>query len=92
MSIALISALTTKKVRHNVTFTGEITLHGRVLPVGSIKTKILAAHRAGVRTCLIPRGNRQDLQDLPKHVQRDIHFVEIASIEEALHHAIIDLK
>ena len=91
ISVALISALTRKKVRHNVTFTGEITLHGRVLPVGSIKTKILAAHRAGVRTMLIPRRNRQDLQDLPKYVRQDIRFIETTSVQAALHHGIIDL-
>ena len=88
--VALISALTEKKVRHDLTLTGEITLQGRVLPVESIKPKVLGAHRAGVRLVVLPQGNRQDLAELPAHVRRDIEFVEAASIETALTRALID--
>ena len=88
--VALISALTKKKVRHDLTLTGEITLQGRVLPVGSIKPKVLGAHRAGVRTFVLPQGNRQDLAELAAHVRRDMEFVEVASVEAALCRALID--
>ena len=88
--VALISAVTKKKVRHDLTLTGEITLQGRVLPVGAIKPKVLGAHRAGVRVFVLPKGNRQDLAELPAHVRRDMEFVEVASVEAALCRALID--
>ena len=92
VAVALISALTQKKVRHDLTLTGEITLQGRVLPVGSIKPKILGAHRAGVRVFVLPQGNRQDLAELPAHVRRSIEFIEVDSVDAALSHALIDDK
>ena len=88
--VALISALARKRVRHDLTLTGEITLQGRVLPVGSIKPKVLGAHRAGVRLFVLPKGNRQDAAELPAHVRRDIQFIEVASVEAALRHALVD--
>tara|TARA_B100001964_G_C14119489_1_gene547665 strand:- start:258 stop:1127 length:870 start_codon:yes stop_codon:yes gene_type:complete len=84
MAIALISALTRKKVRHDVILTGEITLQGRVLPVGSIKAKVLAAHRAGIGKFVMPKSNRQDLIDLPEHVRKQMDFVEVADLNDAL--------
>ena len=54
--------------------TGEITLRGQVLPVGGIKEKVMAAHRAGIKTLILPHWNRKDLQDIPEKVQQDIHF------------------
>ncbi len=89
--VALISALSGRRVRHDLTLTGEITLQGRVLPVESIKPKVLGAHRAGVRLFVLPRGNRQDLAELPTHVRRDIEFIEVATVEEALRGALIDV-
>lgn len=88
--VALQSALTDTKVRHDLTLTGEITLQGRVLPVGSIKPKVLGAHRAGVRVFVLPRGNRQDLAELPAHVREDMEFIEVACVGEALQSALID--
>lgn len=88
--VALQSALTDTKVRHDLTLTGEITLQGRVLPVGSIKPKVLGAHRAGVRVFVLPRGNRQDLAELPAHVRDDMEFIEVACVAEALQSALID--
>ncbi len=88
--VALISALTRRKVRHDVTLTGEITLQGRVLPVGSIKPKVLGAHRAGIRLFVLPQGNRQDLAELPAHVRRDIDFIEVDSVEVALRSALVN--
>lgn len=88
--VALISALTGAKVRHDLTLTGEITLQGRVLPVDAIKPKVLGAHRAGVRLFVLPQGNRQDLAELPAHIQADIQFIEVTTVEDALQHALID--
>ena len=74
MAAALVSALTGRPVRHDVAMTGEITLRGQVLPVGGIKEKVLAAHRAGIKTVILPSWNRKDLEDIPKKVQKDIEF------------------
>ncbi len=75
MATAIASLLTGRRVRDNVAMTGEITLRGRVLPVGGIKEKVLAAHRAGLKTIILPRRNERDLDDLPDEVRRDISFV-----------------
>jgi ATP-dependent Lon protease len=75
MATALISALTGRAVDKDVAMTGEITLRGRVLPIGGVKDKVLAAHRAGVRTVIIPRENEQDLRDIPEDVRSDLRFV-----------------
>jgi ATP-dependent Lon protease len=78
MLTALVSLLMNKTVKKDLAMTGEITLRGLVLPVGGIKEKVLAAHRAGVKTIILPRWNRKDLVDIPQKVQRDItfHFVD----------------
>ncbi len=89
IAVALISALTAKKVRRDVTLTGEISLQGRVLPVGAIKPKVLGAHRAGVRTFVLPQSNQHDLGELPANVQRDIEFVTVPSVQAALDRAIV---
>ena len=74
MLTALTSLLTGKLIRKNLAMTGEITLRGQVLPVGGIKEKVLAAHRAGIKTVILPSWNRKDLEDIPKKVQKDIEF------------------
>jgi ATP-dependent Lon protease len=73
-----VSLLTNKKLRKDLAMTGEITLRGQVLPVGGIKEKVLAAHRAGIKTIIMPKGNQKDLIDIPKKVQKEIkfHFAE----------------
>ncbi|MGD9010093.1 MAG: endopeptidase La [Desulfobacteraceae bacterium] len=78
MLTALVSLLTDRKLRKDLAMTGEITLRGQVLPVGGIKEKVLAAHRAGIKTIIMPKGNEKDLMDIPKKVQKEIkfHFVE----------------
>ena len=77
MTTALVSLVTGRKVRADVAMTGEVTLQGRVLPVGGIKAKALAAHRAGIRTVLFPAGNRDDAEEIPESVREelDLHFV-----------------
>jgi ATP-dependent Lon protease len=78
MLTALVSLLTHKTIRKDLAMTGEITLRGQVLPVGGIKEKVLAAHRAGIKTIIIPKWNEKDLEDIPKEVQNkiDFHFVD----------------
>ena len=84
MATALISALTQRPVRHDVAMTGEITLRGRVLTIGGLKEKALAAHRAGVKTIVVPRKNEKDLVDMPKNVRHDLKFVFVERMEEVL--------
>lgn len=84
IATALVSALTGKAVRREVAMTGEITLRGRVLPVGGIKEKVLAAHRGGIETFLIPQKNQNDLVDVPRNVLRQLDFVRVATMEEVL--------
>ncbi|MGD8243078.1 MAG: endopeptidase La [Desulfobacterales bacterium] len=84
MTMALISLFSNKPVRSDVGITGEITLRGRVLPVGGIKMKVLAAHRAGLKTVILPERNRSDIDDLPEEVRRSMSFVTADHINEAI--------
>ncbi|RYD01803.1 hypothetical protein N752_28520 [Desulforamulus aquiferis] len=74
MATAMASVLTGCKVRHDVSMTGEITLRGRVLPVGGIKEKVMAAHRAGIKTIILPRDNKKDLEDIPANIKKQLEF------------------
>jgi len=87
MYTALVSLLTARTVRHDVAMTGEISLRGLVLPVGGIKEKTVAAHRAGIRTVLLPARNRKDLEDIPESVRKEVAFVWLERAEEATRHA-----
>lgn len=89
MATALASALTGRKVRHDVAMTGEITLRGRVLPVGGIKDKILAAHRAGVKTVVLPAENKKELEDIPPHVKNKLRFVLVNHMDQVLENALV---
>jgi ATP-dependent Lon protease len=84
MATALISALVQRPVHHEVAMTGEITLRGRVLPIGGFKEKVLAAHRAGIRTVLLPTQNRKDLAEIPARVRRELRLVFVDRMEEVL--------
>ena len=84
MVTAMVSALTGRVVKADLAMTGEITLSGKVLPVGGIKEKMLAAHRYGVKTVLLPERNMQDLAELPQKVREDIHFVPVTHMDEVL--------
>jgi ATP-dependent Lon protease len=81
ITTALASLATQRPVRSDVAMTGEITLRGKVLPVGGIKEKVLAAHRAGLRTLILPRHNAPDVEDVPEDVRRELsfHFVDDAA-------------
>ena len=82
MATALISALTQKPVNKYVAMTGEITLRGRVLPVGGLKEKALGALRAGIRTIIIPEKNIKELSEIPKNIRRKLKFVHVTNIEQ----------
>ncbi len=88
MAVALASLLTGRSVKSTVAMTGEITLRGQVLPVGGIRDKVLAAHRIGVDTVILPKKNENDLDDLPAEVRDQLHFVLVERIDEALNAAL----
>jgi ATP-dependent Lon protease len=81
---AIISALTRISVNRKVGMTGEITLRGRVLEIGGVKEKVIAAHRAGLKTIILPKENKKDLEDVPKEVLRDLKFVFVSHMDEVL--------
>lgn len=88
IATALVSLLTGRVVRHDVSMTGEITLRGQVLPVGGIKEKVLAAHRAGIRNVILPRLNEPDLEELNNEVKQEMHFILVDSIEEVIENSL----
>jgi ATP-dependent Lon protease len=89
MCTSLVSALTRRPVRRDVAMTGEITLRGRVLPIGGLKEKMLAAHRGGIRKVIIPKENEKDLRDIPKVVTRQMKVVAVEHMDEVLGHALV---
>lgn len=92
MATAIISALTEIPVRRDVAMTGEITLRGRVLPIGGLKEKVLAANRAGIKTIIIPIENERDLDEIPKNVKGNIKFIFAESMDNVLITALTDYK
>ncbi len=89
MCLSVISALTGRAVRKEVAMTGEITLRGKILPVGGIKEKVLAAHRAGIKKVLLPVENEQDLEELPAVVKDEMTFVLIKNVDDAIKEALV---
>jgi len=89
MATALVSALSKIPVRRDVAMTGEITLRGRVLPIGGLKEKTLAAHRAGIKTVLIPKDNVKDLRDIPKKIRDQLRIVPVEFVDEVLREALV---
>ncbi len=90
MAAAIVSLLSNRPVRHDIACTGELTLRGRVLAVGGIKTKVLAAHRAGIKMVLLPERNRKDLEDIPKSVQEDMEIKFVSTADEAFKYLLGD--
>jgi ATP-dependent Lon protease len=88
MATAVVSALTQRPVRKEVAMTGEITLRGKVLPVGAVRDKVLAAHRAGCKRVVIPRDNENDLLEVPEEVRRDLDFVLAEHVDDVLNAAL----
>ncbi|ANS75519.1 DNA-binding protein [Paenibacillus yonginensis] len=89
IATALISALTNRYVSKDIAMTGEITLRGRVLPIGGLKEKSLAAHRAGYKKILLPKDNERDLKDIPDSVKHDVEFVPVSHMDQVLEHALV---
>lgn len=89
MATAIASALTGRKVHHDLAMTGEITLRGTVLPVGGIKEKVIAAHRAGIHKILLPEENKRDMADVPQIVKKDVQFVFVHHMDEVLSQALV---
>jgi ATP-dependent Lon protease len=89
MVTSIVSLLTDQPAHHMVGMTGEVTLRGRVLPVGGVKMKVLAAHRAGLDTVILPKRNEHDLEDLPEDVRQEMNFVLVEQIDEVLSTALI---
>ncbi|WP_147532537.1 endopeptidase La [Bacillus marasmi] len=89
IATALVSALTGKPIRKEVGMTGEITLRGRVLPIGGLKEKTLSAHRAGLTKIILPKDNEKDIDDIPESVRGELEFVLVSSIDQVLKHALI---
>ncbi|MDW7667401.1 MAG: endopeptidase La [Bacillota bacterium] len=88
MATALVSALTNRPVNKNVAMTGEITLRGRVLPIGGVKEKVLAANRAGIKTVLLPKRNKKDMNKIPKKVKKDLEIILVESMDEVIKYAL----
>lgn len=92
MATAIVSALLRRPVRRDVAMTGEITLRGRVLPIGGLREKALAAHRAGIKTFVLPRKNVKDLVDIPERVRRELAFVPVDNMDEVLELALTPVR
>jgi ATP-dependent Lon protease len=88
IATALVSLITGRPVRSDIGMTGEITLRGKILPIGGVKEKVLAAHRAGLKTVLLPRRNDRDLQDIPAEVRNDMQIVLVDTVDDVLERAL----
>jgi ATP-dependent Lon protease len=89
MCTSLVSALAQRPVHRRIAMTGEITLRGRVLPIGGLKEKIIAAHRGGIKKVLIPKENEKDLKDVPKVISKQLEIALVEHMDEVLSHALI---
>lgn len=89
ITTAIVSALTKIPVKRKVGMTGEVTLRGRALEIGGVKEKVIAAHRAGLTTIILPKENKKDLEDVPKEVMKDLHFVFVSHMDEVLEVALV---
>jgi len=90
MVTTIVSVLTGNPVRRDVAMTGEVTLRGRVLPIGGLKEKLLAALRAGIKTVLIPSENEKDLADIPENVKKGMQIIPVQAVDEVLKNALVN--
>ena len=88
LATAILSAFTGRKVRGDVAMTGEITLRGKVLPIGGLKEKSLAAYRLGIKNVIIPKRNVKDLDDIPENIRKEINFIPVSDAEEVFKNAL----
>ena len=90
MATAIISAFTHRPVRRDVAMTGEVTLRGKVLPIGGLKSKTIAAHRAGIKTVLLPKDNAKDIPELPERVRQDLELIPVSHLDEVIAVALLE--
>jgi ATP-dependent Lon protease len=90
LATAMVSAFTGRAVRRDVAMTGEITLRGNVLPIGGLKDKVLAAHRAGIKTVLLPKKNIKDLEEIPEDVRKELNLIPVERMDQVLEHALLE--
>ena len=88
MATAILSAFTSRPVKRSIAMTGEITLRGKVLPIGGLKEKALAARRIGIRDVIIPAGNRKDVEEIPAEIRKEINFYPVETVREVFSRAI----
>src|SRR5512138_2598820 len=88
MATALVSLLSGRKVKPKVGMTGEITLRGQVLPIGGVKEKVLAAHRNGLRTIILPKRNQQDIDDVPDEIMKTMKFIFVETVDDVIQSAL----
>ena len=89
ITTAIVSALTNRAAKKDLAMTGEVTLRGNVLPIGGLKEKSLAAHRSGIKTILIPKGNIKDLDDVPETVKNDIKYIPVEKVDQVIEEALV---
>jgi ATP-dependent Lon protease len=89
MTTAIVSVLTGIPIKRDVAMTGEVTLRGRVLPIGGLKEKLLAALRAGIKTVLIPSENEKDLADIPENVRKGLNIIPVSTVDQVLQQALV---
>ncbi|HTR63796.1 MAG TPA: endopeptidase La [Candidatus Binataceae bacterium] len=89
LATALVSALTRKTIRNDLAMTGEITLRGRVLPIGGLKEKVLAAHRGGIKTVIIPKENAKDISEIAPQILKGVQLIQAENVDEVLRHALV---
>ena len=89
LATAMTSSLTGIPVNRDIAMTGEITLRGRIMPIGGMKEKVLAAHRAGIKTVVLPEENRKDMKDIPESVQEDLEFIFVERMDDVLELALV---
>jgi ATP-dependent Lon protease len=89
VATAIVSALLRKAVRRNLAMTGEITLRGRILPIGGLKEKIIAAHRAGIERVLIPLENKKDIEEIPAKILKKVELIPVDHMDDVLREALV---
>ena len=89
MCTSIVSTLTSIPVRKDIAMTGEVTLRGRVLPIGGLKEKLLVAHRGGIGTVLIPKENEKDLVEIPENVKKGLEIIPVGTVDEVLSEALV---
>jgi ATP-dependent Lon protease len=89
LATALVSALTRNAVRNDLAMTGEITLRGRVLPIGGLKEKVFAGHRGGIKVVLIPKENEKDIEEIPQQILKSVELIKVEHMDEVLRHALV---